>query len=96
MADHTAAEVLAAIEIVSEMPDIGRLHSVLRTMRARIEQRIEHDEAIGLAYLRQCVDRDPNPEDVGAAIRRAVEATGATITDPPRMSTDIDEELGRD
>lgn len=88
MADHTATEMLAAIDIVSVLPDIGRLSAVLGRARSRIEQRIKHDEAIGLAYLREHLDRDPNPEDVGAAIRKAVESTGATITEPLGVEPD--------
>lgn len=84
MADYTAAEVLAAIDIVSEMPDTGRLRSVLRTARRRIEQRIEHDQALGEAFARAAVPewRDLPLTEVGALIRAAVEATGATITEP--------------
>lgn len=87
MADHTAAEVIAAIDIVAEIPDVGRLRSVLRTMRVRLEQRAEHDEAIGRAFLHRygemvAAGPDAIPAEVGWLIRAAVESTGATITEP--------------
>lgn len=99
MADHTAAEVLAAIDIVAEVPDIGLMRVSLGDLRARLEQRVEHDRAIGLAYGRSAhlyLEGEPIPEDpanLGALIRAAVEATGATITEPPRMvAEDLAEE----
>lgn len=89
MADHTAAERLAAIDVVLSLPNANRMRGPLMDARARIERRVEHDRAIGLAYGRRAglyIDGEPLPEDtanLGALIRAAVESTGATITDPP-------------
>ncbi|MBF6213734.1 hypothetical protein IU487_22210 [Nocardia puris] len=88
----TAAEKLAAIDIVLAAPDIGPLRVPLGGLRARIEQRVEHDRAIGLAYSR-CARRGDAPDDpatLGALIRAAVESTGATITDPPPARAEED------
>lgn len=81
MADHTAAEVLAAIDIVTGLPDTGRLRAVLRTARRRIEQRADQDRAIGAAFAVRRPDQ-ATYEEWGALIRAAIESTGATITEP--------------
>ncbi|MGW6699617.1 hypothetical protein [Nocardia sp. NPDC055049] len=87
MANHTAAEVLAAIDIVTGLPDTGRLRAALANLRDRIEQRAEHDQAIGHAFLDRygamvAAGPDAVPAEVGALIRAAVEKTGSTITEP--------------
>ncbi|MEU3013392.1 hypothetical protein [Nocardia asteroides] len=90
MAD-TAADQLAAIDTVANLLDHEnapdrRALAQLRTLRARIEQRAAQDEAVGrefMARYRSLGYSDPPLDIVGAAVRAAVEATGATITDPP-------------
>ena len=86
MAD-TAAGQLAAIDTVVTLLDQDsatdrRALYQLRTLRRRIEARATQDEAIGKAFAASTGLADP-PAYVGALIRAAVEATGATITPPP-------------
>lgn len=95
MADHTAAEQLAAIDIVAALLDTGGTHNArvaasLSTIRRRVEQRNEHDRAIGRAINPERIVGTP-PETIGAAIRAAVESTGAIITEPI-----VDAELAAD
>lgn len=101
MADHTAAEVLAALDIVTGLPGAVRLRAALANMRDRVEQRAEHDEAIGRAFLHRygamvAAGPDAVPAEVGALIRAAVETTGATITEPPRADKADDDAEERD
>lgn len=86
VADHTAAEKLAAIDIVAGLLDTGGTHNArmaasLRTIRRRVEKRNEQDRAIGAALNPERFIGTP-PETIGAAIRAAVESTGAAITEP--------------
>jgi hypothetical protein len=86
VADHTAAEQLAAIDIVAALLDTGGTHNArvaasLSTMRRRIEQRSEQDRVLGAAFNPDRFVGTP-PETIGAAIRAAVERTGAIITEP--------------
>ncbi len=95
MPDHTAADRLAAIDIVLSLPNANRMRGPLMDARARIERRVEHDRAIGLAYGRRAglyLDGESLPEDMadlGALIRSAVESTGSTITDPPLTVAEV-------
>lgn len=97
MADHTAAEVLAAIDIVLDLPNANRMRGPLMDARVRIEQRAEHDEAIGRAFIHEyrSLEKDAEFVNVGALIRAAVEKTGATITEPPR-AVEAEEGFKRD
>ncbi|MGW6698826.1 hypothetical protein [Nocardia sp. NPDC055049] len=95
MAEHTAAEQLAAIDIVAALLDTGGTHNArvaasLSTIRRRIEQRSEQDRAVGAAFNPERFVGTP-PETIGAAIRAAVEKTGAIITEPI-----VDAELAED
>lgn len=91
MADHTAAEVLAAIDIVAELlgdtPSTVGMQRALERLAARVTERQLHDREIGAAFATRRPDTATH-EEWGALIRAAVEATGATITDPPRALPD--------
>ncbi|MBW0270762.1 hypothetical protein ATM97_07010 [Nocardia sp. MH4] len=92
MADHTAAEVLAALDIVTGLPDTRRLRAALASLRDRVVQRADQDRAIGAAFAARRPD-EATHEEWGALIRAAVEATGATITEPPPRAVEAADEI---
>ncbi|MFD3748359.1 hypothetical protein [Nocardia sp. NPDC058633] len=100
MADHTAAEQLAAIDIVAQLVNdepYDGLARPLELLAAHITQRREHDHEIGVAFNRgvHSTGQGRNPAELGALIRAAVESTGSTIT-PPIVDGEIAEESDRD
>lgn len=94
MADRTAAEQLAAIDTVAELlgdtPSTVGMQRALERLAARVTERQLHDREIGAAFATRRPDTATH-EEWGALIRAAVEATGATITEPPRAVEAADE-----
>lgn len=84
----TATDQLAAIDTVVDLLDQDsatdrRALYQLRTLRRRIEARAAQDEAIGRVFAEAHAIDSSTAAAWGAGIRAAVEATGATITEPP-------------
>jgi hypothetical protein len=91
VADHTAAEQLAAIDIVTNLLAADGKHIgsqvALDSLRRRITERANHDRDIGKAFKDRfgaLVAGPVSADEFGRFIRAAVESTGATIAEPPR------------